>query len=35
MGYFSNGAEGERYEAQYCSNCMHNKEDEQLSTGLA
>lgn len=23
MGYFSNGTEGESYEAQYCSKCAH------------
>ena len=23
MGYFSNGAEGEDYEAQYCAQCRH------------
>lgn len=24
MGYFSNGSEGEGYEQQYCSRCLHN-----------
>jgi hypothetical protein len=24
MGYFSNGSEGEWYEAHYCDNCVHN-----------
>lgn len=24
MGYFSNGIEGDMYEAQYCGNCAHN-----------
>jgi hypothetical protein len=23
MGYFSNGSEGDSYEAQYCSRCVH------------
>lgn len=23
MGYFSNGTEGEMYEARYCSRCIH------------
>jgi len=23
MGYFSNGAEGDDYEAQYCAQCQH------------
>lgn len=23
MGYFSNGCEGDSYEARYCSNCVH------------
>ena len=24
MGYFSNGIDGERYEAQWCARCIHN-----------
>lgn len=24
MGYFSNGSEGEGYEEQWCSRCLHN-----------
>lgn len=24
MGYFSNGTEGEMYEARYCRRCLHN-----------
>lgn len=28
MGYFSNGTEGESYEAQYCSRCVHQKPDD-------
>ncbi len=28
MGYFSNGIEGERYEAEYCSRCLHQKIDD-------
>lgn len=28
MGYFSNGTEGEMYEAEYCSRCIHQKPDE-------
>lgn len=28
MGYFSNGTEGDIYEAQYCARCVHeNKSD--------
>ena len=27
MGYFSNGTEGERYQAQYCSRCVHDDPD--------
>jgi len=23
MGYFANGSEGDRYEAQYCDHCIH------------
>ena len=23
MGYFSNGSEGDEYEAEYCDKCMH------------
>lgn len=26
MGYFSNGTEGEAYESQYCSKCIHGEE---------
>lgn len=25
MGYFSNGTEGEMYEARYCARCLHSK----------
>lgn len=28
MGYFSNGTEGERYEAQYCVRCIHQNMDD-------
>lgn len=28
MGYFSNGTEGECYEEQYCSRCVHQKIDD-------
>lgn len=28
MAYFSNGTEGESYEAQYCDRCIHQKHDE-------
>lgn len=24
MGYFSNGEEGERYQAEYCERCLHD-----------
>lgn len=27
MGYFSNGTEGDLYEAQYCARCVHNEDD--------
>lgn len=27
MGYFSNGTEGEIYEANWCSHCIHSPED--------
>lgn len=26
MGYFSNGSEGDDYEARYCARCVHEKE---------
>jgi hypothetical protein len=26
MGYFSNGSEGEGYEAQYCVRCIHGSD---------
>jgi hypothetical protein len=26
MGYFSNGAEGEMYEEEYCNRCIHGPE---------
>ena len=28
MGYFSNGTEGEMYEAEYCDRCVHQKVDD-------
>ena len=28
MGYFSNGSEGEAYEARYCDHCAHQKPDD-------
>lgn len=28
MGYFSNGTEGESYEAKYCIRCVHHKPDD-------
>lgn len=28
MGYFSNGTEGEIYEGDYCSRCVHQKIDD-------
>lgn len=27
MGYFSNGSEGDAYEAKYCNRCVHSGED--------
>lgn len=27
MGYFSNGTEGDMYEADYCNNCVHQDPD--------
>ena len=27
MGYFSNGTEGQMYEAEYCDKCIHNDEE--------
>ena len=29
MGYFANGTEGEIYEAEYCSRCVHKSTDEK------
>lgn len=26
MGYFSNGTEGDMFEAQYCARCVHNTD---------
>lgn len=28
MGYFSNGTEGDMYQAEYCQNCLNNREDD-------
>jgi hypothetical protein len=28
MGYFSNGTEGELYYEDYCSRCVHNKNED-------
>ena len=28
MGYFSNGTEGDYYEAEYCATCQHQKPDD-------
>lgn len=28
MGYFSNGSEGDMYEAQYCANCLHDENND-------
>ena len=33
MGYFSNGSEGDNYEATYCSRCVHRESDD--GTGCA
>lgn len=27
MGYFSNGAEGDTYEAKYCARCVHGQNE--------
>jgi hypothetical protein len=27
MGYFSNGTEGDMYEARYCARCVHSVDD--------
>ena len=27
MGYFSNGTEGDMYEAQYCARCVHRDDE--------
>lgn len=27
MGYFSNGSEGQFYQARYCDRCMHQPDD--------
>jgi hypothetical protein len=27
MGYFSNGSEGDFYQAQYCRRCVHDREN--------
>lgn len=29
MGYFSNGSEGDWYEAQYCARCVHEGTEER------
>lgn len=29
MGYFSNGAEGDMYEAKYCERCIHVQDYEK------
>ena len=28
MGYFSNGTEGDRYEAKFCARCVHGQDEE-------
>ena len=35
MGYFSNGTEGDCYEAQYCSRCIHEDEEHGCAVMLA
>ena len=32
MGYFSNGTEGDLYEAKYCSRCVHGPMNESPCT---
>jgi hypothetical protein len=32
MGYFSNGEEGRRFEAQFCERCAHWQLDDQSDT---
>lgn len=35
MAYFSNGSDGECYEAQYCSKCIHSKNNGGCAVFLA
>lgn len=35
MGYFSNGSEGDAYEEQYCSRCVHDGGPEYKDGGCA
>ena len=30
MGYFSNGAEGEMYQDEWCSRCLHDNPDKDI-----
>ena len=30
MGYFSNGTEGELYQAQYCDRCLHDNPAKEI-----
>lgn len=35
MGYFSNGSEGDMYEAQYCARCVHSNDENGCPVMLA
>ena len=35
MGYFSNGTEGDMYEAKYCARCVHETEEVGCAVMLA
>lgn len=35
MGYFSNGTEGDAYEARWCANCVHGKSQDGCAVMLA
>lgn len=35
MGYFSNGSEGDAYEREYCSKCIHNNDEGGCAVAVA
>lgn len=35
MGYFSNGTEGDLYESEYCSRCIHSQKEGGCAVMLA